>query len=82
MPRLSRSGGRCWTAVSACYIRNKFPSPQDLGEIINQQGVTTLWLTASLFNTVIDEAPRALSEVRQLLIGGESLSVPHVRAAG
>ena len=40
-----------------------------------------MWLTASLFNTVIDEAPEALSGVRQLLIGGETLSVPHVRRA-
>ena len=47
--------------------------------IIKRQGVTTLWLTASLFNAVIDEAPQALSEVRQLLIGGEALSVAHVR---
>ena len=66
-------GGKC------VLYPERVPSPQDLGEIINQQGVTTLWLTASLFNTVIDEAPQALSEVRQLLIGGEALSVPHVR---
>ena len=30
---------------------------------------------------MIDEAPEALSEVRQLLIGGEALSVSHVRRA-
>ena len=30
---------------------------------------------------MIDEAPEALSDVRQLLIGGEALSVPHVRRA-
>jgi aspartate racemase len=38
-------------------------------------------LTASLFNVVVDQAPEALSEVGQLLIGGEALSVPHVRRA-
>src|SRR4029453_13129882 len=32
-------------------------------------------------NTVIDETPEALSGVRQLLIGGEALSDPHVRRA-
>jgi acyl-coenzyme A synthetase/AMP-(fatty) acid ligase/acyl carrier protein len=36
-------------------------------------------LTAALFNTVINEEPQALSEVKQLLIGGEALSVPHVK---
>jgi amino acid adenylation domain-containing protein len=66
-------GGKC-VLYPECV-----PGPQGLGEIIKRQGVTTLWLTASLFNAVIDEAPQALSEVRQLLIGGEALSVAHVR---
>src|SRR5207244_1752844 len=43
--------------------------------------ISTLWLTASLFNMVIEEVPEALLGVRQLLIGGEALSVPHVRRA-
>ena len=59
----------------------KIPSPHELGNILHDHGISTLWLTASLFNTVIDEAPGALSGVRQLLIGGEALSVPHVRRA-
>jgi non-ribosomal peptide synthetase component F len=33
------------------------------------------------FNAVIDQAPSALSGIRQLLTGGEALSVPHVRRA-
>ena len=57
------------------------PSPSEIGEIISRHKVSTLWLTASLFNTVIDEFPEALCGVRQLLIGGEALSVAHVRRA-
>jgi amino acid adenylation domain-containing protein len=57
------------------------PAPQELGAVLQRDRVSTLWLTASLFNTVMDEAPEALSGVRQLLIGGEALSVPHVRRA-
>ncbi len=57
------------------------PTPVELGKVLHQNKVSILWLTASLFNTVIDEAPEALSEVRRLLIGGESLSVKHVRRA-
>src|SRR5436853_855070 len=53
----------------------KIPSSKELGDILHFHGISTLWLTASLFNTVIDEAPEALSGVRQLLIGGEALSV-------
>src|SRR5439155_10595453 len=46
-----------------------------------RERVSTLWLTASLFNAVVEESPEALAPVRQLLIGGEPLSVPHVRRA-
>ncbi|MGH9945124.1 MAG: non-ribosomal peptide synthetase, partial [Pyrinomonadaceae bacterium] len=60
---------------------NSTPTPQELGDFVRFQGITTLWLTAALFNTVIDENPNALAGVRQLLIGGESLSVTHVRRA-
>jgi aspartate racemase len=59
----------------------RFPSPAELGRLLHRHQVSVLWLTASLFNVVIDQAPEALSEVRQLLIGGEALSVPHVRRA-
>jgi len=59
----------------------RIPTLEDLGFIIQKHGVSTLWLTASLFNTVIDEAPEALSGIRQLLIGGEALSVSHVHRA-
>ncbi|MFT3764371.1 MAG: amino acid adenylation domain-containing protein [Minicystis sp.] len=57
------------------------PSPARLGEVIRQHGVTTMWLTAGLFNAVIDQAPEALQPLRQLLAGGEALSVPHVQKA-
>ena len=59
----------------------RFPTPGSLGSAIKKYGVNVLWLTSSLFNTVIDEAPEELSTLRQLLIGGEALSVTHVRRA-
>jgi amino acid adenylation domain-containing protein len=59
----------------------RIPAPNEIGEILHHHKITTLWLTASLFNTVMDEAPAALSGVSQLLVGGEALSVPHVRRA-
>ncbi len=57
------------------------PAPAELGETLRRYGVTSLWLTSSLFNAIIDERPEALNSVRQLLTGGEALSVPHVRRA-
>jgi amino acid adenylation domain-containing protein len=68
-------GGRC------VLFPGQVPSTHELGQVLARHGVTTLWLTSSLFNVVIDEAPEVLSEVKQLLIGGEALSVPHVRRA-
>ena len=59
----------------------RVPNPAELEAVLKKYHITTLWLTAALFNTVIDQEPQALSDVRQLLIGGEALSAPHVRKA-
>lgn len=56
-------------------------SPAELGALIKRCGVTTLWLTAGLFNQFIDAAPQHLSGVRQLLTGGEALSPAHCARA-
>ncbi len=58
-----------------------FPTPAGLRRSIRELGVTTMWLTAGLFNAVIDEDPQALSGLCELLTGGEALSVPHVSKA-
>ncbi|MCP4993012.1 MAG: AMP-binding protein, partial [Gammaproteobacteria bacterium] len=50
-----------------------------LGEVIQQQGVTTLWLTSALFSQMVDNHLESLSGVQQLLAGGEALSLPHVK---
>ena len=56
-------------------------SLEQLGPIIRKQRVTTLWLTAGLFNMMVDDHLKDLRGVRQLLTGGDVLSVPHVRKA-
>ena len=53
----------------------------NLGDTIMRENVTTLWLTGGLFNVMIDEYPQSLKPLRQLLVGGEALSVPHVMKA-
>ncbi|MFD0737893.1 amino acid adenylation domain-containing protein [Lysobacter koreensis] len=55
------------------------PSGAGLAATIAGQGVTTAWLTAALFNAVVDKNPRQLAGLRQLFTGGEALSVDHVR---
>jgi amino acid adenylation domain-containing protein len=54
---------------------------EELGEGIAKEKVTALWLTAGLFNAMIETYPRGLKPVKQILAGGEALSVPHVEKA-
>ncbi len=57
------------------------PSLAELARLIERQRIATLWLTASLFNLMIEAHPQALRNVRWLLAGGEALSVPHAAKA-
>jgi amino acid adenylation domain-containing protein len=52
-----------------------------LGDLIVREEVTTLWLTASLFELMVDEELDDLRGVRQLLAGGDVLSPSHVTRA-
>lgn len=49
----------------------------DIGEALQNNQVTTLWLTAGLFHLMVAERLEALRGVRQLLAGGDVLS-PHL----
>ena len=55
------------------------PSLEELGAAVAREGVTTLWLTAGLFHSLVETRPEALRGVSQLLSGGDVLSAPHVR---
>jgi amino acid adenylation domain-containing protein len=67
------NGGRC------VLHHEELPTPAGLSETITGAHVNAAWLTAALFNAVVDDDPQHLRGLRQLLIGGEALSVPHVR---
>ncbi len=53
----------------------------EIGATIRKHGVTTAWLTAGLFNLMIEQRAGDLKPLRQLLAGGDTLSVPHVKQA-
>ncbi len=55
------------------------PSLEELSEIIQRHQVSILWLTASLFHLMVDERLPDLEPVRQLMSGGDVLSVSHVQ---
>ena len=57
------------------------PSLEQIGNVVRAEQVTTVWLTSGLFNLMVDEQLADLRGVRQLLAGGDVLSLPHVRRA-
>lgn len=57
------------------------PTLAQIGQAIRAHGVTTLWLTSALFSAVVDERLQDLRPLRQLIAGGDVLSVAHVRKA-
>ncbi len=54
-------------------------SLEKLGQVIQKYQVSTLWLSAGLFHLMTDERIDDLKSVRNLLAGGDVLSVSHVR---
>ena len=68
------NGGTC-----VLHPENGVITPAKLKESIESRGVTTLWLTSSLYNLIASEHLDTLVSLSQLLVGGEALSVSHVR---
>jgi amino acid adenylation domain-containing protein len=65
-----------------CVIHDeRVPTGAGLARTIARHDVHIAWLTAALFNAVVDDDPAHLAGLRHLFTGGEALSVPHVRRA-
>ena len=69
------------TGARCVLVAERLLTAQELGRAIADHGVTTLWLTSSFFNAVMDSDPEALAPLTQLMIGGEAVSALHVRRA-
>jgi amino acid adenylation domain-containing protein len=69
-------GGQC-----VLFPGSGLPDPNELQQVIQQYSVTSMWITAALFNALITEAPQTLRGVKEILTGGEALSVSHIRSA-
>ncbi|MCP3144885.1 non-ribosomal peptide synthetase [Pyxidicoccus xibeiensis] len=54
-------------------------SLEELGRALDQHRVTTLWLTAALFEQMVAGQPEPLGRVRQVLAGGDVLPPERVR---
>ncbi|GAA2209300.1 hypothetical protein GCM10009850_047580 [Nonomuraea monospora] len=57
------------------------PDPVVLARLVTEHHVKAMYLSAGLFNVIVDEYPDALSGLHHLVVGGEALSPAHVRRA-
>ena len=70
------SGGR-----SVLARQQRITSGEEIREYVQGQGVNTLWLTAALFNLIVDSDVKCLQGLKCLMTGGEAASVTHIRKA-
>ncbi|QOV35581.1 amino acid adenylation domain-containing protein [Streptomyces ferrugineus] len=68
-------GGRC------VLHPGQRPDPVLMADLVDRHAVTSLYLSASLFHVIVDEYPRALDGVRELIVGGEPMSPAHAARA-
>ncbi len=68
---------------ASLFIGNKseVSDISNLIKIIKDQKISILIITATLFQMIVDQDVTALKGLRKVLIGGETLSVSHIRRA-
>ncbi|REK84535.1 amino acid adenylation domain-containing protein [Streptomyces inhibens] len=64
---------------TSLIVTDPYLSAAALADAVSRHGADTVWLTSSLFNMIVDEAPDSFRGLRQVAIGGERLSAGHVR---
>ena len=75
------SGGALLHGGRLVQAPDGIPDLADIEHLVRSHAVTTVWLTARLFDRIVDERPSLLATLRQVLTGGEAISVSHVRRA-
>ncbi|NOQ27705.1 MAG: amino acid adenylation domain-containing protein, partial [Bacteroidales bacterium] len=67
------NGGSLYIASNEVIINSEL-----LGECIRKNSITSLWLTSSLFNQLLDQDESIFDTLKFLLVGGDVLSVKHI----
>ncbi|HEX5405528.1 MAG TPA: amino acid adenylation domain-containing protein, partial [Pseudonocardiaceae bacterium] len=74
-----------WSALlsgATCVLQpGQRPEPDRMTELVARHGVTSLFLSAGLLPLVVDEYPRMLAGVCQVLTGGDMASTEHIDKA-
>src|ERR1043166_6467186 len=69
-------GGR-----SVLAREQRVTSGEEIREYVQGRGVNTLWLTAALFNVIVESDVKSLEGLKYVMTGGEAASVAHIRRA-
>ncbi len=82
-PAFDLSTLEVWGALmngGCCIVQEEaVPSLDTLGEFLLAERITDTWLTAALFNAMVEDQLPSLGGLRQLLVGGERVSARHAR---
>src|SRR5579859_7399053 len=70
------TGGR-----SVLAQEQRVTSGEEIREYVKGRGVNTLWLTAAMFNAIVESDVRCLEGLKYVMTGGETASVAHIRRA-
>jgi amino acid adenylation domain-containing protein len=73
--------GALLTGGRSVLARQRVLSAEEIRKYVQRQGVNTLWLTAAMFNSIVESDVECLQGVKYLLTGGETASVRHIRRA-
>ena len=65
-----------------CVVHGeRVPTGSGIARAVATHGAEIAWLTAALFNAIVDDDAASLAGLKVVMTGGEALSVPHVRKA-
>ncbi len=70
------TGGR-----SVLAQQQRVSSGEEIREYVKGRGVNTLWLTAALFNVIVESDVKSLEGLKYVMTGGETASMAHIRRA-
>jgi amino acid adenylation domain-containing protein len=72
--------GSFLNGITLCLIsKDGLINPDQLKSAILKKNITIMWMTAPLFNRMLQEDIEIFKGLKKLLVGGDVLSPPHIR---
>ncbi|MEL6606087.1 MAG: amino acid adenylation domain-containing protein, partial [Cyanobacteria bacterium J06614_10] len=73
--------GALLNGASVVLFPHAKPSPETIAETVARHQVTIFFVTVGLFHVMVDHGLKGLESTRQLMFGGDVVSVAHLRKA-